>query len=84
MLNNVSFRLAAGETLGIIGPSGAGKSTLARAILGLIRPKTGAVRLDSADVAAWPRDALGAFVGYLPQDIELFAESVAANVSRAH
>jgi ATP-binding cassette subfamily C protein len=82
VLNNVSFRLAAGETLGIVGPSGAGKSTLARAILGVVKPKSGAVRLDGADTSAWPHETLGAFVGYLPQDIELFAETVAANICR--
>jgi PrtD family type I secretion system ABC transporter len=82
ILRGFSFRLNAGEVLGIIGPSGAGKSTLARQIVGVLAPSAGAVRLDGADVSTWPREALGRHLGYLPQDIELFADTVAANISR--
>lgn len=82
ILRGVSFRLEAGELLGVIGPSGAGKSTLARQIVGVLAPTAGAVRLDGADVSTWPREALGRHLGYLPQDIELFADTVAANISR--
>jgi PrtD family type I secretion system ABC transporter len=82
ILRHVSFRIEAGEILGVIGPSGAGKSTLARQIVGVLAPTAGAVRLDDADVSSWPREALGCYLGYLPQDIELFADTVAANISR--
>ena len=82
ILRGISFRLDAGEVLGIIGPSGAGKSTLARQIIGVLAPSAGAVRLDGADVSTWPRELLGRYLGYLPQDIELFADTVAANISR--
>jgi PrtD family type I secretion system ABC transporter len=82
ILRGVSFRLQAGEALGIIGPSGAGKSTLARQLVGVVSPSAGAVRLDGADVSTWPRESLGNFIGYLPQDIELFSDTVAANISR--
>ena len=82
ILRGISFRLEAGEILGVIGPSGAGKSTLARQIVGVLAPSAGAVRLDGADVSTWPRESLGRYLGYLPQDIELFADTVAANIGR--
>ena len=82
ILHGVTFDIDPGEVLGIIGPSGAGKSTLARHIVGVLKPTAGAVRLDGADVAVWMKSSLGQYLGYLPQDIELFADSVAANISR--
>jgi PrtD family type I secretion system ABC transporter len=82
ILRGVSFDIAAGETLGVIGPSASGKSTLARLIVGVWRPASGVVRLDGADVSAWPRADLGPHVGYVPQDVELFAGTVAQNIAR--
>jgi PrtD family type I secretion system ABC transporter len=82
ILRNVSFRIEPADVLGIIGPSGAGKSTLARQIVGVLLPSAGVVRLDGADVSQWPRESLGRHIGYLPQDIELFADTVASNISR--
>jgi ATP-binding cassette subfamily C protein len=82
ILRGVSFRIEAGEVLGVVGPSGAGKSSLARQMIGVTAPSAGAVRLDGADVSRWPKESLGRHLGYLPQDIELFADTVAANISR--
>jgi PrtD family type I secretion system ABC transporter len=82
LLRGVSFDLQPGEVLGVIGNSGAGKSTLARHLVGVLAPSAGAVRLDGADVSEWARGGLGQHVGYLPQDIELFSDTVAANINR--
>ena len=82
ILKGLSFTLEAGQMLGLIGPSASGKSTLARLILGIWRPQAGVVRLDGADVALWDRDRLGSHLGYLPQDVELFAGTVAENIAR--
>jgi PrtD family type I secretion system ABC transporter len=82
ILYHVALQLAAGESLAILGPSAAGKSTLARLLTGVWAPSTGSVRLDGADVAYWPRDQLGPWIGYVPQDVELFDGSVADNIAR--
>jgi ATP-binding cassette, subfamily C, bacterial len=82
ILRGVTFQIEPGEVLGIIGPSGAGKSTLARQLVGVQAPSAGAVRLDGSEVSSWIKTSLGQHLGYLPQDIELFADSVAANISR--
>ncbi len=81
-LRNVTFNLEPGEILGVIGPSASGKSTLARALVGVWQPQQGTVRIDNADIQQWSRERLGAHMGYLPQDIELFNGSVAENIAR--
>ncbi len=82
LIKGVAFTLDAGESLGVIGPSASGKTTLIRLILGIWKPQAGVIRLDGADIARWDRDALGQHIGYLPQDVELFAGTVAENVAR--
>ncbi|WP_323154830.1 type I secretion system permease/ATPase [Pseudomonas alvandae] len=82
IIKNISFSAPAGCTVGIIGPSAAGKSTLARALIGVWPPQHGVVRLDGADISAWDKQELGPYIGYLPQDIELFEGTVGENIAR--
>lgn len=81
-LHMVNFSLGAGEVLGVLGASGSGKSTLARVLVGVWPTLGGTVRLDGADIHRWNRDDLGPYIGYLPQDIELFSGSIAQNIAR--
>jgi PrtD family type I secretion system ABC transporter len=82
VVQDVTFALEAGNGLGVIGPSGSGKSCLVRALVGVWQPFRGKVRLDGAALDQWSSDVLGRHVGYLPQDVELFAGSVAQNICR--
>ncbi|WP_295559316.1 type I secretion system permease/ATPase [uncultured Hyphomicrobium sp.] len=83
-ISNISFRLEAGDGLGVIGPSAAGKSTLIRALVAAWTPlpRGGSVRLDGATLDQWAPEAIGRDIGYLPQDIELFDGTVAENIAR--
>ena len=84
VIQGINFSLEAGEGLGIIGPSASGKSTLARALTGIWQPTSpsGSVRLDGAALDQWSPEALGRHIGYLPQEIALFAGTVSENISR--
>ena len=82
IIRGVSFTLSPGENLIIIGPSAAGKTTLARLLLGVWPAASGKVRLDGADIHAWLKDELGPYIGYLPQDVELFDGTLAENIAR--
>jgi len=82
ILKGVSFSLEPGEVLGVIGPSASGKSSLARLLVGVWPAAGGKVRLDGADVYSWNKEQLGAYIGYLPQDVELFEGTIAENIAR--
>jgi PrtD family type I secretion system ABC transporter len=82
VLKAISFTLEAGESMAVIGPSAAGKSTLARLAVGICAPAAGHVRLDGAEISHWRREDLGRYIGYLPQDVQLFAGTVAENIAR--
>lgn len=82
ILTNVGFKVEPGEVVTIVGPSGAGKSTLLRVIGGALLADAGTVRIDSARTTDWDPDKLGKFIGYLPQDVSLFAGTVKENIAR--
>jgi ATP-binding cassette subfamily C protein len=82
ILKGISFDIEPEDVVGVIGPSGAGKSTLARLMVGALQPTAGKVRIGGDDLANWPSDALGPFIGYLPQDVELFPGTIATNIAR--
>ena len=82
ILSNVTFSLKQGMCLAVMGPSGSGKSSLARMLVGVWPSMSGSIRLDDVDIFNWSKDELGAYLGYLPQDIELLEGSIAENISR--
>ena len=81
-IKGISMKIEKGDVVGIIGPSAAGKSSLARVILGLWPLVQGKARLDKADIYQWEKELLGKYIGYLPQDIELFEGTVSQNIAR--
>jgi ATP-binding cassette subfamily C protein/ATP-binding cassette subfamily C protein EexD len=82
LVHSVSFAVNPGEAVAIVGPSGAGKSSLVRALVGVWAPATGTIRIDGSELQHWDADALGRHLGYLPQSVELFAGTIAENISR--
>lgn len=82
ILQGINFSLKPGEIMGLLGPNGAGKTSLCRMILGMWRPSQGVVKLDDQDVFQLDSDDLGRFVGYLPQNVELFTGTVTENIAR--
>lgn len=82
VVHEASFALDRGQGLGIVGASASGKSSLVRAVVGVWRTARGKVRLDGAALEQWNSEALGRHIGYLPQDVELFAGTVAQNINR--
>lgn len=82
VLRGLTFQLPPGQALGVIGPSGSGKSSLARALTGVWRPAAGRIRLDGATLDQYDPDALGSYIGYLPQRVTLFDGTIADNIAR--
>lgn len=82
VLEALTFDLEPGQGLGVIGPSASGKTTLARLLTGIWKPSRGNLRLDGAAFDQWDRDELGRYLGYLPQDVELFEGTVRDNIAR--
>jgi PrtD family type I secretion system ABC transporter len=82
ILDNVGFSLAPGEAMAVIGPSASGKSTLCRLLVGIGKATKGEIRFDGSEISHFNTDDLGRSIGYLPQDVELFAGSVRDNIAR--
>ncbi|MDW5415618.1 type I secretion system permease/ATPase [Iodobacter sp. CM08] len=82
VIRGINFGMPAGQILGIVGPSACGKSTLARLLVGIWPTVMGKVRLDGVDVYTWNKAELGPYIGYLPQDVELFSGTIAENIAR--
>ncbi len=82
VLKGISLQINEGETVGVIGPSAAGKSSFAKTAVGVWQPSSGHIRIDGADIHQYNSVDLGKHIGYLPQDIELFEGTIAANISR--
>ncbi|WP_375455442.1 type I secretion system permease/ATPase [uncultured Methylobacterium sp.] len=82
VVQDVTFQLKAGQGLGLIGPSASGKSSLVRALVGVWPTFRGKVRLDGAALEQWDGVDLGPHLGFLPQEAELFAGTIAENIAR--
>ena len=79
---NIELTLEPGQILGVTGPTATGKSLLARYIVGTMRPHSGSIRLDAADVQDWNQEQLGRFIGYLPQEPKLLHGMIKENIAR--
>lgn len=82
ILRNINLSIEPGDVVAMVGPSGSGKSTLARAMVGVLQPAMGEIRLDGADLKHWQVDQLGRYLGYVPQDVELIPGTIAQNIQR--
>lgn len=82
VVKGVSFAAAPGEVIAIIGSSGSGKSSMARALAGVWPLVQGTIRLDGKHFQEWDPNRLGKHIGYLPQNVELFAGTIAQNIAR--
>ncbi len=82
ILAGVTFAVAPGQMLAVIGPSASGKSTLVRTLVNLWPALSGTIKLDGARLDQWDPEALGKHIGYLPQNVGLFAGTVRENIAR--
>lgn len=80
-LNKVSFRIGAGEKVGVIGRIGSGKTTVEKLVLGLYQPREGAVLVDGIDTRQIDPAELRRAIGFVPQDATLFYGSLRDNIA---
>ena len=82
VLADIDFKVEPGEAIAVVGPSAAGKTCLVRMLIGVWKPASGSVRLDSVEISDWNHDEIGPQMGYVPQEIEFFEGTVAENIAR--
>lgn len=80
-LREVSFRLEPGQKMAVIGRTGSGKTTLADLIVRMYDPTGGAIRIDGRDIRQHSLGQLRQRIGYVPQDVFLFSDTIANNIS---
>ena len=80
-LQNISLKINAGESVAILGRTGAGKSSLASLVSRLYDPDNGSILIDGKDIKTLNLDILRKSVGYVPQDVFLFSETIAENIA---
>ncbi len=82
LIKGISLKINPGETIAIIGATGSGKTTLARLLVGVLKPHSGTIRYDGANIFNQDLEKIGKYIGYLPQDVELFKGLVKHNIAR--
>ena len=80
-LDNISFEIKEGETLGIIGTTGSGKSTIANLLMRMYDPSSGMIKIDGKPIALFDISNLRRQMGYVPQDVFLFSDSIGNNIA---
>lgn len=80
-LNEISFEIKAGQTLGIIGTTGSGKSTIANLLMRMYDPTTGKITVDGQDIRNYNISSLRKQIGFVPQDVFLFSDTIANNIA---
>ena len=80
-LNNVSFTLQAGHSLGILGKTGSGKSTITALMVRQYDPTEGHILIDGVDVKDWHLPTLKKYLGWVPQEAFLFSDTIARNIA---
>ncbi|WP_438466769.1 type I secretion system permease/ATPase [Marinomonas sp. PE14-40] len=82
LLHGIHFDLEKGDILAVLGQSGAGKSSLSKALVGLLKPTAGEIRLDGNELNQWSSKNLSNHVGYLPQEVNLAPATIWENIAR--
>lgn len=80
-LDDISFEIKAGETLGIIGTTGSGKSTIANLLMRMYDPSQGIIKIDNHQIETFDLSSLRRQMGYVPQDVFLFSDTIGNNIA---